>query len=110
MNGPENTGNIIASSENVNLNQEVQALKFIVSFALLLCFVSSLVVFIFLLKQNSGLNAEIANTEHNLGQAAGIFNKFGEFAKTHQDYNQQVFQKYAQELNYHPGNAAPQKK
>lgn len=110
MNGPENTGNITGNPQNESLYEEVQALKFIVSFALLLCFVSSLIVFVYLLKQNSALNGEIANAQHTMGQAAGIFNNFGEFAKSHPDYNQQVFQKYARELKVHNDNPAAQKK
>lgn len=112
MNGPEK-GNFTytAGPQNDSLYEEVQTLKFIVCFALLLCFVSSFIVFGYLRIQNSALNAEIAGAQHNLGQAAGIFNKLGDYAKSHADYNQQVFQKYSRELNARtPANAAPQKK
>src|SRR5579884_149192 len=104
MNGPENTNNplpmgAVTINEAESLREEVQSLKFMLTSTLLLSFIFSFVVFIFLMRQNSAIAAQTAQVRQmvtaNSAQAAAVYNKLADYARTHPDYAQQVFQKYS---------------
>jgi hypothetical protein len=81
-----------------DLRAEVQSLRSMLSFTLLLAFVFSFFVFVYLRSQNSQLNAQLANQESALNaaqpMAAELLGKLSDYAKTHPDY-QPIFQKYS---------------
>jgi hypothetical protein len=114
MNESENKFDAVTDSGNADLREEVQSLKFILTFSLLLSFIFSFFVFVFLMRQNSVLSAQVAQEQQVLGnfqngggasQAAELFNRLGEYAKTHPDYAP-IYHKYSQVLNIR-SNANP---
>lgn len=101
----------VTIDENEGLREEVQSLKFMLTFTLLLSFIFSFVVFIFLMRQNSAITAQTAQVRQmvtaNSAQAAEVYKKLADYARTHPDYAQQVFQKYSRYINVQARTNAP---
>jgi hypothetical protein len=118
MNESENPSRAMTDSENADLREEVQSLKFMLGFSLLMSFIFSLSVFFYMLSQSSSLHAQLAQEQQVLGnfengggaaQAVQLFGKLGEYARSHPDYGQQVFQKYSGLVKVQANPNAPKK-
>jgi hypothetical protein len=101
------------------LRSEVQSLRMILACSLLLVFIFSLCVNIFLLHQTSAINGQLAQATKTLndwaaggpaqGQAIDFWSKLNDYARTHPDFAP-IITKYNQYINIHPNPTAPVKK
>jgi Ni,Fe-hydrogenase I cytochrome b subunit len=98
----ENTFEPKADSSVEGLRNELQALRAVVSFALVLMFVFSICVNIFLFRQATTLGGQVANAQNMVSafesagggaQVVDIWNKLNDYARTHPDF-QPVINKY----------------
>jgi len=100
------------------LRSEVQSLRTILSCSLLLLFVFSFCVNIFLFRQTSMVSGQLAQVNQLLSawasggpaqaQAIDFWGKLNEFAKTHPDFTP-IINKYSSYINVHP-TVQPKKK
>ena len=104
MNEPEMKFEGTSGSED--LRGEVQSLKTALSVAILLMFVFSFCVNLFMLRQTSMLSGQAAEAqqavdsfrENGAGQAVEFWNKMNEYARTHPDFAP-IMQKYSNFIN-----------
>ncbi len=91
-----------SESEVESLRSEVLALRMVVSFALLLVFVFSICVNIFLFRQTTSLGGQVANAQNAVttfetagggAQVVDIWAKLNDYARTHPDF-QPIINKY----------------
>ena len=100
------------------LRSEVQSLRTILSCSLLLIFVFSFCVNIFLFRQTSMVSGQLAQANQLISawanggpaqaQAIDFWSKLNDFARTHPDF-MPIINKYSPYINVHPTNA-PKKK
>lgn len=96
--------------EEVELRDEVRSLRLMFSLSLLLSFVFSFMVFVYFLRLNSAVNAQITQQQIMVTQAAEAFNRVHEYANAHPDFAP-IFQKYSHVLNIRTnGTSAPGRK
>jgi hypothetical protein len=102
------------------LRGEVRSLRMILSCALLLVFIFSFCVNIFLFRQTRMVSAQLAQDNQLINlwtkggpaqaQAFDFWNKLNDFAKTHPDF-MPIINKYSPAFEVHPAPApAPKKK
>src|SRR5579885_3266753 len=105
-----------AGSED--LRGEVQSLRFMLSMSLLLMFVFSFCVFVYMFKQTTSLRRQVHEIQDQIvkfeaaggpTQAAELMLRLGEYAKTHPDYVP-IYQKYSQQISVRQVPNQPAKK
>jgi hypothetical protein len=98
----DNISEARSESEVEGLRNEVQTLRAVVSFALLLMFVFSICVNIFLFRQTTSLSGQVENAQNAVtafetagggAQVVDIWGKLNDYARTHPDF-QPIITKY----------------
>lgn len=120
MNGSESNFQAMpesTESSNENVRAEVQSLRAMLSVALLLLFIFSFCVNVFLFRQVTAVSAQLAQAQQLVAnfqkgggytQGAELLSRLNEYARTHPDFAP-ILQKY----NFHittTGTPAPAKK
>ena len=117
MNESENKFDSTAGSGMEALRSEVQSLRTMLSFTLLLMFVFSFCVNIFLFRQASAMSAQANEAQMVVGsfenggaaQAIDFWNKLNDYARTHADFAP-IINKYSRYINVHTNAPAAKKK
>lgn len=94
MNGTDNPSEMAQDSDSQNLRAELDSLKSMVSFALLVMFVFTLCVDFFLFHERNEMNGQLAIAEQTLQgwqtrgspQAFEFWKKLNEYASRHPDF------------------------
>jgi hypothetical protein len=108
MSEPENPIETGADSGVEALRNEVQTLRAVVSFAVLLMFVFSVCVNVFLFRQATAVSGQaaqaeavVSNFDNMSGQATDFWLKLNDYARTHPDF-QPIIAKYSQLIGTRP--------
>ncbi len=108
MSETENPVEISGDSGVEALRNEVQTLRAVLSFTVLLLFVFSICMNVFLFRQATAVSGQaaqaqavVSNFESMSGQANDFWLKLNDYARTHPDF-QPIVAKYSQLIGTHP--------